>query len=55
MTSDAIEPDQPEPFEPEAPSHLDPDAEEVVHDIDLDEEAVVDEAEGPDDVSPQAL
>ena len=55
MTSDAIEPDQPEAFEPEAPSHLDPDAEEVVHDVDLDEEAVVDEAEGPDDVSEQTL
>jgi hypothetical protein len=32
-----------EPFEPEAPAHLDPDAETVVHDEDLDEEAVVDE------------
>ncbi|NPC41928.1 hypothetical protein [Nocardioides sp. zg-1230] len=34
-----------EPFEPEAPAHLDPDAETVVHDEDLDEEAVVDEEE----------
>jgi hypothetical protein len=34
-----------EPFEPEAPAHLDPDAETVVHDEDLDEEALVDEAE----------
>lgn len=34
-----------EPFEPEAPAHLDPDAETVVHDEDLDEEAVVDEKE----------
>jgi hypothetical protein len=55
MTSDAIEPDEPEAFEPEAPSHLDPDSEEVVHVIDLDEEAVVDEAEGPADVTRQTL
>ncbi len=37
---------QPEdPFEPEAPAHLDPDEETVVHDEDLDDEAVVDETE----------
>ncbi|WP_299930760.1 hypothetical protein [uncultured Nocardioides sp.] len=34
-----------EPFEPEAPAHLDPDAEAVVHDEDLDEEALVDESD----------
>jgi hypothetical protein len=34
-----------EPFEPEAPAHLDPDAETVVHEEDLDEEALVDEAD----------
>lgn len=34
-----------EAFEPEAPAHLDPDAEAIVHDEDLDEEAVVDEEE----------
>ena len=58
MTSDSTEPDDlpaDEAFEPEAPSHLDPDAEEVVHVVDVDEEAVVDETEGPDDVSEQAL
>lgn len=55
MTSDGIESDEPEAFEPEAPSHLDPDAEEVVHDIDVDEEAVVDEAEGPADVTEEKI
>ena len=41
-----------EPFEPEAPAHLDPDAETVVHDEDLDEEALVDEAESALDDQP---
>lgn len=52
MTSDSIEPDDQsaEAFEPEAPSHLDPDAETVVHDEDLDEEALVDEAESLPDL-----
>ena len=35
-----------DPFEPEAPAHVDPDAEAIAHDEDPDEEAVVDEA-GP--------
>ena len=34
-----------ESFEPEAPAHLDPDAETVVHHEDVDEEAVVDESD----------
>jgi hypothetical protein len=34
-----------DPFEPEAPAHLDPDEETIVHVEDLDDEAVVDEAE----------
>ena len=57
MTSDSIEPDEAaaEAFEPEAPSHLDPDAEEAVHDIDVDEEAVVDETEGPADVTEEKI
>jgi hypothetical protein len=34
-----------DPFEPEAPAHVDPDAETIVHDEDVDDEAVVDEAD----------
>lgn len=34
-----------DPFEPEAPAHVDPDAETIVHDEDRDQEAVVDEAD----------
>ncbi len=38
--------DQPvDPFEPEAPAHLDPDAETAAHLSDADEEAVIDEAD----------
>ena len=34
--------DQPvDPFEPEAPAHLDPDAEDIVHASDLDPEVLV--------------
>jgi hypothetical protein len=33
-----------DPFEPEAPAHLDPDEETIVHASDADEEAAVDEA-----------
>ena len=52
MTTDAPEtPDdtgvtQPaDPFEPEAPAHVDPDLETVADDEDLDEEATADEAD----------
>jgi hypothetical protein len=34
-----------DPFEPEAPAHVDPDEETIVHDEDLDDEAVVDEVD----------
>ena len=45
------EPDQPvDPFEPEAPAHLDPDAETAAHHADADEESVVD---GADPAPPQ--
>lgn len=50
MTIDAPNPDdtdvtQPaDPFEPEAPAHVDPDPETVAHDEDLDDEATADEA-----------
>ena len=38
-------PDQPvDPFEPEAPAHVDADLETVAHDEDLDDEATADEA-----------
>ena len=49
MSEDATFPDDvtpaEDPFEPEAPAHADPDEETVVHDEDLDDEAVVDEVE----------
>ena len=55
MSEDAALPDDatpPEdPFEPEAPAHVDPDEETIVHDEDLDDEAVVDEVE-PDPGQP---
>lgn len=56
MTTDAPTPEMPEmpddigdtppddPFEPEAPAHLDPDPETIAHDEDLDDEATADEA-----------
>ena len=43
---DPEQPDQPaDPFEPEAPAHDDPDPEAIVHALDGDEEAAVDEAD----------
>jgi hypothetical protein len=46
-------PEQPaDPFEPEAPAHLEPDGETIVHDEDLDQEDLVDEpAPAPDQPS----
>jgi hypothetical protein len=40
-----------DPFEPEAPAHVDPDEETIVHALDPDEEAAVDETP-PDPRSP---
>ncbi len=60
MTTDAPTPETPDdtgvtqpadPFEPEAPAHVDPDQETVAHDEDLDDEATADEA---DPASPPA-
>jgi hypothetical protein len=40
------EPDQPvDPFEPEAPAHLDPDEETAAHRAGADEESTVDDAD----------
>lgn len=45
-TSEEPDLEQPEdPFEPEAPAHDDPDPEAIVHALDGDEEAAVDEAD----------
>ena len=54
MTIDAPDPETPDdtgvtqpadPFEPEAPAHVDPDPETVAHDEDLDDEAIADEVD----------
>ena len=43
---DLEQPEQPaDPFEPEAPAHIDPDPEAIVDALDADEEALVDEAD----------
>ena len=42
-----------DPFEPEAPAHIDPDAEDIVHESDRDPEVlVIDDGPRPSEIPP---